>query len=147
MSKKHSVLFVRGILILALVIALAAVVTGFAVPAQAEDAYVPDVDDVVVTDPHIIHVKYTDYQLYALVELPEDGFACFMRVTFFLPGNTYFVIVQPIAEDGTLDLRISCYAEYISMEIVDRLDALVPGTYGHFGGTGFMTHHAGFDYE
>lgn len=146
MTKKHAVLLVRGILILALVIALAAVVTGFAVPAQAEDAAL-DVEDVAVTDPHIIHVKYTDYQLYALVELPEDGFAYFMRVTFFLPGNAYFVIVQPVAEDGTLDLRIACYAEYISMEIVDRLDALVPGTYGHFGGTGFMTHHAGFAYE
>ena len=146
MTKKHAVLLVRGILILALVIALAAVVTGFAVPAQAEDAS-PDVEDVAVTEPHIIHVKYTDYQLYALVELPEDGFAYFMRVTLFLPGNAYFVIVQPVAEDGTLDLRIACYAEYISMEIVDRLDALVPGTYGHFGGTGFMTHHAGFAYE
>ena len=147
MTKKHAVLLVRGILVLALVIALAAAVTGFAVPAQAEDAYAPNAEDAVVTDPHIIHVNYTDNQLYALVELPEDGFAYFMRVTFFLPGNTYFVIVQPIAEDGTLDLRIACYAEYISMEIVDRLDALYPGTYWHFGGTGFRTHHAGFGYE
>lgn len=143
MSKKHSVLFGRGILILALVIALVAVVTGFAVPALSEDAYAPDPEDVIVTVPHIVHTHYTEEWLFALVDLPEDGAEYFMRITFFIPGNTFFILVLPIEADGTLFFYITCDTEYIAMQVVDRMDAIIPDSYTAYDALGFR----GFAYE
>lgn len=140
MTKKHAVLLVRGILILALVIALAAAVTGFAVPAQAEDAYAPDVEDGAVTEPHIIYVHYTDQWLFGLVELPENGLPYYARITYFLPGNTAVVLVLPV-EDAQFRIRAACEAEYIEIQIVDTQEAFIPGTYTAYESQAFSGLH------
>lgn len=116
--------------VMAFLVALACFLTFTAVDRSfAEDAYAPNPEDAAVTEPHIIYTHYTSEWLYALVDLPEDGAEYFMRITFFIPGNMFFVLVLPIADDGTFFFWISCPAEYVAMQVADRQDALIPGTY------------------
>lgn len=119
--------------VLALILAAALVwviVGSFIWSAAAEE-------ESLVVVPHIVYTRYDATGLYALVELPEDGMAYYMRVTFFLYGNTYIVIVAPISEEGEMRIWIACNCEHISMQIVDKPDALCPGTYTPYEALGW----------
>ena len=104
-------------------------------------AYAEQAQDEVQIHPHIIYTISTSEGISGIVDLPEDGNAYFVRITFFLPYNTFFVVILPIV-DGEFDLRICCSAEYISMQLVDEPDAFLPGTYTVYDSLGYPTGRA-----
>ncbi len=91
-------------------------------------------DDAAIYEPHFVHVHYTEETLHGIVDAPSDG-PYFVRVTFILPTNTFFVIVTPV-KDWEFCIRIACVAEYVAMELVDRQDAFCPGTYTAYDAIG-----------
>lgn len=79
-------------------------------------------------------VTYDGLVLRGEVTVPEEEF--FARVTFFLNGGVYFVLVTKII-DGEFCVHVSANCEHIAVILVDRDDALVPGTFQAFATYGF----------
>lgn len=87
--------------------------------------------------PHFVYTIHTDDEVSGIVDLPENGSA-YVRLSFFLPYGTPVIVVVPVV-DGAFNLRISCDTEYILMQIVDKPDAFLAGTYTVFDSLGHPT--------
>ena len=118
----------RNIIALLLALILVVSFTGIAF-AEQEEAQI---------SPHFVYTICTDNEISGIVDLPEDGSTYYVRLTFFQPHNTYFVVVVPVV-DGAFNLRISCDTEYIAMQLVDKPDAFLPSDYNAFDSLGYTT--------
>lgn len=96
--------------ILVFILSLALFLAAFVFTARAEET----------TAPHIVYTRFTMDGLYGLVDLPDDGNTYYMRFTFFLPGDTYFVMLSPVPDAGYFYIWISCHSEHITMELIGR---------------------------
>lgn len=76
---------------------------------------------------HIAYAGYDGAELFGEVEIPDGQF--FIRATFFLPGNTFFVVIFPISREGLFELDIYVDCEHIAIQVVDTASAYVPLTY------------------
>ena len=74
---------------------------------------------------HIAYAAYDGYELFGEVETPDGVF--FVRATFFLPCNQFFVVIVPISREGLFELEIAVVCEYAAVVIVDSPAAIVPG--------------------
>lgn len=117
----------RNILALMLAMVICVSLTGI---AQAENG-----DDAVIYEPHFVHVHYTEETLHGIVDVPVDGLAYFVRATFILPQNAFFVVITPV-QDYEFCIWIDCAAEYVALELVDRQDAFCSGTYTAYDAIG-----------
>jgi hypothetical protein len=75
-----------------------------------------------------IHIKYAMYdglELFGDVEIPDGDF--YIRATFFLPGDQYFVLIVPISREGLFQAYIAVCCESATIAVVDRPSAIVPG--------------------
>lgn len=115
--------------IVTLALFLCVSLTGF---AQAEQPQQYDEVD----EPHIVYTRYTAEELYGLVDVPNDGHPYFVRVVFVLPCNAFFALVMPI-QDGEFRVWTCCDAEYVSLQIVDKWNAYLPGSYIDYEAMGF----------
>ena len=52
-----------------------------------------------------------------------------VRLTFFLPGNEFFLLFAPIEPDGTFRAYVLADCEHLAVQIVDDPYAIVPGQY------------------
>ena len=73
---------------------------------------------------HIAYAGYDGVELFGEVEIPDGQF--FIRATFFLPGNFFFVIIFPISREGLFQLYIDVDCEFITIQVVDSPMALLP---------------------
>ena len=88
-------------------------------------AYTEDTEDI----SQFFHVAYAFYdgcELFGEVEIPDGDY--YIRATFFLPGDQFFVLTFPISREGTFSFFIAVNCEYISIVIVDSESALAPGS-------------------
>ena len=76
---------------------------------------------------HIAYAGYDGAELFGEVEIPDGQF--FIRATFFMPGNTFFVVIFPISREGLFQLDIYVDCEHIAVQVVDTAAAFVPLTY------------------
>ena len=74
---------------------------------------------------HIAYAAYDGFELFGKVEIPDGVF--FIRATFFLPCNQFFVVIVPISREGLFELEIAVVCEYAAVVIVDSPAAVVPG--------------------
>ena len=74
---------------------------------------------------HIAYAAYDGSELFGEVEIPDGVF--FIRATFFLPCNQFFVVIVPISREGLFELEIAVVCEYAAVVIVDSPAAIVPG--------------------
>ncbi len=75
---------------------------------------------------HIAYAFYDGCELFGEVEIPDGDF--YIRATFFLPCNQFFVLTFPISREGTFSFFIAVICESVSIVIVDRESALAPGS-------------------
>lgn len=116
------------VLLLALILVVSFTGSAFAEPEQ-EEAQI---------SPHFVYTICTDNEISGIVDLSEDGGAYYVRLTFFQPFGTFFIVVVPVV-DGAFNLRISCDTEYIAMQLVDKPDAFLPSDYNAFDSLGYTT--------
>ena len=93
----------------------------FAVPVAVNTEETEDISQYF----HIAYVLYDGYELFGGVEIPDGTW--FVRASFFLPGNQFFVLIIPISREGLFQQHISVNCEHIAIEIVDSPAAIVPG--------------------
>ncbi len=74
---------------------------------------------------HVAYAMYDGIELFGEVEIPDGVF--FIRASFFLPGNQFFVLIIPISREGLFQQHIAVNCEYIAIGIVDSPAAIVPG--------------------
>ena len=75
---------------------------------------------------HIAYAYYDGTELFGEVEIPDGDF--YIRATFFLPCEQFFVLTFPISREGTFSFFIAVNCESISISIVDRETTLAPGS-------------------
>lgn len=73
---------------------------------------------------HIVYAGYDGMELFGQVEIPDGVF--FVRASFFLPNDLFFVIVFPISREGLFQLYIAVPCTNIAISIVDSPCALIP---------------------
>jgi len=71
-------------------------------------------------------IEYENYMVHGDVITPDGVY--FVRVTMFLEDNYYIVLTAPV-QDGQFHVYVASACEHITVCIVDRIDAFVPGTY------------------
>ena len=98
---------------------IGAILCAFPIAANTEDA--EDVSQFF----HIAYAMYDGYELFGEVEIPDGTW--FVRASFFLPGNQFFVLIIPISREGLFQLHIAVNCEHIAIGIVDSPAAMVPG--------------------
>ena len=81
-------------------------------------------------------VTYDGFVLHGEVTVHEEEL--FARVTFFLRGGVYFVLVADII-DGEFCVNVSADCEHIAVLLVDRKDAFAPGIFRVYATYGFDT--------
>ena len=127
--------------ILFLLMALVLLITGYTV------APVPACADVenclhncgIEETAHFVYTRYDvdDGRLYGIVENPYWCSRCYVRTTFFFWDNTFHVIVLPVnCYTGEFEVATIGQVAYVAIQLVDRIDSLVPGTYTTFDGRG-----------
>ena len=99
---------------------IGAILCTFPVAANTEDA--EDISQLF----HVAYAFYDGLELFGEVEIPDGHF--YIRATFFLPCNEFFVLTFPISREGTFSFFIAVNCEHISIVIVDRESALAPGS-------------------
>jgi len=73
------------------------------------------------------NIEYDGFLLSGEAVVPEGEY--FVRVTMYLEANHYIVVTAPIENEGTFNVHIASHCEYITVAIVDKIDAFVPGTF------------------
>lgn len=73
---------------------------------------------------HVAYAFYDGLELFGEVEIPDGIY--FVRASFFLPGNQFFVVIVPISREGLFELEIAIVCEYAAVVIVDSPAAIVP---------------------
>lgn len=80
----------------------------------------------------INNVVYNMYELNGSVTVPEGDF--YARVTLFI-DNDYIVFTEKIV-DNAFTIHVMSTAHHISVQIVDKPDAFIAGTYNCYAATG-----------
>ena len=70
-------------------------------------------------------IVYEGHELHCDLTVPCDDY--FVRVTMFI-GDQYIVFCAPI-QNGAYHAHIAASCDYITVAIVDRIDAFVPGSF------------------
>lgn len=69
--------------------------------------------------------------LHGTIEAPAGNY--FIRATqFFESGKQFIVLTCPVNGDNEFNLYVAAQCTNISLQLVDRIDAFVPGTYTVF---------------
>lgn len=71
-------------------------------------------------------IEYENYVLSGEVAAPCDDY--FVRVTMFVDDGHYFIFCLPI-ENGCFHAHVFANCRYITVAIVDKINAFVPGTF------------------
>ena len=98
---------------------IGAILCTFPVAANTEDA--EDISQFF----HIAYAMYDGYELFGEVEIPDGVY--FIRASFFLPENQFFVLIIPISREGLFQQHIAVNCQYIAIGIVDSPAAMIPG--------------------
>ena len=86
-------------------------------------------------NPRIVHASYNGFELFGVAEIPEEK-EMWVRLTFFLPGNEFFLLFAPIEPDGTFRAYVLADCEHLAVQIVDDPYAIVPGQYTVYDASG-----------
>ena len=56
----------------------------------------------------------------------------YLRITFFMEDDSYFIICWPVNPDGTFELSIYAPCDIIIAQLTDKLNSYTPDTYEIF---------------
>ena len=113
--------------LISMILALA-LVFALTMPALAESIPIDDLPKAQARA-HAVYTCYNGSEVYGLMEVPEDGVEYWVRLTFFLPHDDFFLLIVPIGPDGTFQAYICTDCVHLAVQIVDEPCAIAPGSF------------------
>ena len=100
-----------------MMVVLAVCFSFFPLSASSEEAF------------EIKSVTYHNNELTGELTVPQDQY--FVRIVMYLEGNRYIILTDEIVDDAFC-VHIMANCEYLTVSIVDRLDAFSPNPFTKF---------------
>lgn len=93
----------------------------FATLNTAQTEPVPDT-------PHVVYTYYDGVEMTGLAEIPDGG-EYYVRLTFFIEGDRFFILFAPIDQNGEFHTYVVANCERLVVQVVDNPHAIQPGSY------------------